>query len=167
MSESYIGEIKLFGFQFAPRGWALCQGQLLSISQNQALFSILGTTYGGDGVTTFALPDLRGRAPVHTGNGVQLGAAGGEEAHTLTAQEMPVHSHTVSAGGNPATEYTPVGQAWTPAANGAAVFSAGANTAMNANALSAAGASQAHGNMQPYLAMNYCICLMGVFPSRN
>ncbi|MCR2806632.1 phage tail protein [Paenibacillus soyae] len=167
MSESYIGEIKLFGFGFTPKNWLPCQGQLLPINQNQALFAILGTTYGGNGVTTFALPDLRGRVPVHTGNGVTLGQIAGAESHTLTLNEIPAHTHTVSASTTVSNQYSPVGNVWAEAANGTSVFSPEANTTLRADAIGAAGGSQPHTNMQPYLAMNYCICVNGIFPSQN
>ncbi|MFC5649787.1 phage tail protein [Paenibacillus solisilvae] len=165
MSEPFLGEIQAFAFGFEPRGWAACSGQLLPINTNQALFSILGTTYGGDGITTFCLPDLRGRAAVHPGNGVSLGQAAGEEAHTLTANEMPQHNHQVMANTSSSTSNKPAGNVWGPAQENS--YTASPNTSMSPNALSNAGGSQAHPNMQPYLALNYCIALTGIFPSRN
>ncbi|MEK3883328.1 tail fiber protein [Paenibacillus sp. PL2-23] len=165
--ESYIGEIKLFGFAFTPKNWLPCQGQLLAISQNQALFSLLGTTYGGDGRTTFALPDLRGRAPVHAGKGIEWGQRGGEETHALTMNEIPSHTHTVSASDVASTQYTPFNNVWSRAGNGTPVFSPEANTTLRADAIGIAGGSQLHSNMQPYLAMNYCICVVGLFPTHN
>lgn len=166
MSEPFIGEVKLFALNFAPRGWALCNGQLLPINQNQALFSILGNTYGGNGVTTFALPDLRGRTPMHVGNGITLGQSAGEENHTLTTNEMPAHVHLVSGANVDATEKLAGGNIWASSAN--LPFSPGpVNTVMNASSMGSAGGSQPHSNMQPYLALNYCIAIEGLFPSRN
>lgn len=167
MSEAYIGDVRLFGFNFPPRYWLPCQGQTLAISQNQVLFSILGTTYGGDGITTFMLPDLSGRAPVHVGNGVSLGQSGGEENHTLTINEIPAHNHTVQASEQGSSVYTPVGGAWAPAGNSTNSYSAAADSQMSASAISPTGGSQPHTNMQPYLAMNYCICISGLYPPRN
>jgi microcystin-dependent protein len=170
MSNNFIGEIQLYSFGFAPRGWAFCAGQLLPIQQNQALFSLLGTTYGGNGTTNFALPDLRSRVPVHWGNGaglpsVTLGERAGVENVTLTQSEMPAHSHTPIASSAGPTVGTPVGNTWatgTPAAYGSPP-----NSAMAAAALANAGASQPHPNIQPTIALNFCIALQGIFPSRN
>ncbi|MBD2867717.1 phage tail protein [Paenibacillus arenilitoris] len=167
MSETFIGDIRLFGFGFTPRGWAPCQGQTLSIQQNQALFAIIGATYGGDGATTFKLPDLRGRAPVHTGNGVTLGQSAGEEKHTLTVNEMPTHTHTAMASEQSATSYTPVGNTWAPPGNSTNSYSQSPDSAMSPGAIAQAGGSAPHSNMQPYLAMNYCICVNGYFPTRE
>ncbi|MCZ8523998.1 MULTISPECIES: phage tail protein [Paenibacillus] len=166
MSESFIGEIRAFPFGFAPKGWATCSGQLLSISQNQALFSILGTTYGGNGQTTFALPDLRGRVPIHVSAAAPLGMIAGEESHTLTISELPSHTHQVMASSSAASTNQPAGAVW--AKQTAAGYAAGApNTAMGPAALSAAGGSQPHTNMQPYAVVNFCICLEGIYPSRS
>ncbi|OBZ15961.1 MULTISPECIES: phage tail protein [Bacillales] len=167
MAESFIGDIRLFGFGFTPKNWAACEGQLLPINQNQALFSILGTTYGGNGTTTFALPDLRGRAPVHIGNGINLGGKAGEAAHTLTYSEMPAHNHIAQGTEKTASEYSPIGHAWAVPGVNSGSYATTPNTTMSPNALSTAGGSQPHSNMQPYLAMNYCICTNGIFPSRN
>ena len=169
MATPFIGEIKIFSFDYPPRGWAACSGQLLQINQNQALFSILGTTYGGDGRTTFGLPDLRGRAPIHFGTpdyggSVALGQRGGEEFHTLLQNEMPSHSHT-PAGSNAAPSVsTPVGGFWAQAAGG---YSTAASGAMAANAIGISGGSQGHENRSPYLALTVCIALTGIFPPRN
>jgi len=174
--EGFIGEIRMFGGNFAPRGWALCDGQLLSISQNSALFSILGTTYGGDGRTTFGLPDLRGRAPVHAGTGPgltprRLGEKGGAETVVLSLAQLPAHNHTVqlNADSTVATSHRP--QDKLPARNAAGTpqYGENANSALNGAAVSIgnAGGGQAHQNMQPYNTVNYIICLVGVFPSRN
>ncbi len=166
MSEPFLGEIRMFGLNSAPRGWALCNGQLLSIASNQALFSLLGTTYGGDGRTTFALPDLRGRVPVHVGNGVTLGQSAGEENHTLIQAEMPAHTHQMSASTAAANQKNVEGSIWTSSTSNP--FGPAASlTPMNAASLAAAGGSQAHPNMQPYLTVNFCIATQGIFPSRN
>ena len=167
----FVGEIMMFAGNFAPVGWGLCNGQLLAIAQNQALFSLLGTTYGGNGQTTFALPDLRGRAPIHFGQGPGLsnypqGQVAGEENHTLIATEMPTHTHV--AHGDPAngTSDTPTGLL--PARNpgGTPAYGAAASAQLAGTYLATAGGSQPHNNMQPYLVLNYCIALTGVFPSR-
>jgi microcystin-dependent protein len=161
----YLSEIKVMSFGFAPKGWALCNGQIMPINQNQALFSLLGTTYGGDGMRTFALPNLQGRTPMHMGNGYVLGQQGGEQNHTLSIQEIPSHTHTWGATNTPAN-------APNPTANllGAAAEYDGAGTnlvAMYSGVLSGAGGSQPHLNMQPYLTLNFCIALQGIFPSQN
>jgi microcystin-dependent protein len=172
MADPFVGEIRLFGGNFAPQGWALCNGQLLAIAQNTALFSLLGTNYGGDGRTTFALPDLRGRAPIHMGQGSGLtprsiGSVSGRETVALTTQECPVHSHSAS-GANGANQPSPVGNFWSTDPNGnTAAYSTTANSVMSLAAIGAAGAGQPHDNMQPYLAVNYIIALAGVFPPRS
>lgn len=166
MSEPYLGEIKLVSFNFPPSGWALCNGQLLPINQNQALFSILGITYGGDGRTTFALPNLQARMPIHTGQGFTIGQTGGETAHTLTINEMPGHTHIAQARSsvsNPGG--TPAASVW--AQSGAAMFAAGATDVLNPAAVGNAGASQPHTNEAPYLVLNFVIALVGIFPSQN
>jgi len=169
MAEPFLAEIRMVSFSFAPKGWALCNGQLLPINQNQALFSLLGTTFGGDGRVNFALPDLRARVPVHTGQDVLLGQAGGEQAHTITAAEMPAHSHAVKAGisaGAAATD--PTGNFWGMHPQVAQYRTDTNNVAMNAAAISTvAGGSQAHLNMQPFLVVNFIIALVGIFPSRS
>jgi microcystin-dependent protein len=166
MSEPFLGQIMMVGFNFPPRGWALCDGQLLQISQNQALFSLLGTTYGGDGRTTFALPDLRGRVPVHFGTTIRLGDRVGAENHALTVAEMPAHSHPVSAGALPPQEDEPGGHFWAQS-EGQNGYAGTADGAMGAGAVSTAGSGAAHPNMQPYLTINFVIALQGTFPSRN
>ena len=168
MSEPFIGEIRMVGFNFAPRSWAFCDGQILSISQNTALFSLLGTTYGGDGRTTFALPDLRGRVPLHPGNGpglssYTLGQKSGVETVNLTQNQIPAHSHFPLCSsddpnsGSPTSGYS--------AAVGTPIYSTSQNG--NMGATSSVGGSQAHENRQPYLAINFCIALQGLFPSRS
>ncbi|CAM3941923.1 tail fiber protein [Cohnella lubricantis] len=168
MSEAYLGEIRLFPMSYAPRGWAVCDGSLLSINQNQALFAIIGTTYGGDGRTTFALPDLRGRTPVFYGQGIALGQTGGEEAHTLTANEIPRHTHTAYASSSTATATVPAGNTWAVPDNASAnTYQATADGVMSMQALRQAGASQPHTNMQPYAVVSFCICTAGIFPTHN
>jgi microcystin-dependent protein len=167
MAEPFLSEIRMFSFGFAPRGWALCNGQLLPINQNQALFSLLGTTYGGNGQTTFALPDLRSRVSIHDGNGHVLGEHAGEENHTLITQEMPAHAHPVVASSNAPNSTDPTGAFW--ASNtGKKPYSANLATTMSAGATpTPAGGNQPHNNMPPYLVINFCIALQGIFPSRN
>lgn len=168
MSEPFIAEVKIFSFNFAPRGWAFCDGQIMPISQNQALYSLVGTTYGGNGQTTFALPDLRGRSPVHTNpmTGITLGQRAGEESHTLTPDEMPMHTHTAVADSNTATtQKSPVGSVW--ATETVNAYGTTVTGAMNATAVTSAGGSQPHENMQPYLALNFCIALQGIYPTRS
>jgi microcystin-dependent protein len=168
MAEPFLSEIRLMSFVFAPKGWALCNGQLLPINQNQALFSLLGTTFGGDGRVTFALPDLRARTPIHVGNGHTLGERGGEQAHTLSPSELPAHAHAASASANPATTNTPVASVALAASTGSQLYGQASNlVAMAPNALSTVGGSQAHLNMQPFLTVSFCIALQGIFPSPN
>jgi microcystin-dependent protein len=164
--EAYISEIKIFAFNFAPRSWAQCNGQLLPINQNQALFSLLGTTYGGDGRVNFALPDLRGRVPIHLGNGFTQGQMSGEENHTLTLQELPAHNHGAVASASAPDVNTPQNNFW--ASNtGFTPYASTPNETMSGAALSSVGGSQPHNNLSPYLALNICIALVGVFPSRD
>jgi microcystin-dependent protein len=165
VSDPFLGEIKVCSFAFAPRGWAFCNGQLLPINQNQALYSLLGTTYGGDGRTTFALPDLRGRTPLHTGDGLTLGEKAGEQTVTLSVAQTPVHTHLVTASSNPADQDLPAGNV--PAVTGENLYSSTASTLMAATAVTSVGGNQAHDNMSPYLVLNFIIALTGIFPSRN
>jgi microcystin-dependent protein len=171
MAEAFMGEIRMMAFGFAPKGWAQCNGQLLPINQNQALFSLLGTMYGGNGQTNFALPDLRGRTPIHVGAGWTQGQRGGEESHTVNLGEMPAHSHFVQAsssgpdasGGNsPAPtktlSATSTGQLYAPFSN---------VQAMSPQMIGNAGGSQPHTNMMPSTVIGMCIALIGIFPSRN
>lgn len=165
MSEPFLAEIRLMSFGFAPKGWAFCNGQLLPINQNQALFSLLGTTYGGDGRTTFALPNLSGRAPAHAGDGLSLGQSGGEVAHTLTMSEMAQHTHPVGAVKGAAAQTNAVGMLW--AESNRNPYANAPNAQMNPASVTPAGGNQAHANLQPYLALNFCIALQGIFPSQN
>ena len=164
MSTPYLGEIRIFSFNFAPKGWEQCNGQLLAINQNQALFSLLGTTYGGDGRVNFALPNLQGRLPMHPGNNLVLGESAGEAAHTLLSAEIPQHTHLAYATNAPPSAGSLAGNVWA-AGNGA--FAATANTSMYPLALANTGGSQPHENRSPYLALNVCIALVGIFPSQN
>jgi microcystin-dependent protein len=168
MAEPFLSEIRLMSFNFAPKGWAMCNGQLLPINQNQALFSLLGTTYGGDGRVNFALPDLRGRAQMHVGGGHTLGEKGGEQAHTISLQELPTHTHVVN-GSSTATggSAAPTNRFLGGANNAYAAVSAGQLTTLRPDAVTTIGGSQAHLNMQPYLTLTFCIALQGIFPSQN
>ena len=169
MAEPFMSEIRIMSFNFAPKGWALCNGQLLPINQNQALFSLLGTTYGGNGQTTFALPDLRGRIPIHTGDGHTLGERAGQTAHTLVNSEMPAHTHIASGTSSNADSPIPTGNYLGAANNlyGPVPASQASLTTLNPSTISNAGGSQPHDNMQPYLTLNFCIALQGIFPSQN
>lgn len=165
MATPYLSEIRIMSFGFAPKGWAVCNGQILPASQNAALFQLLGATYGGNGTTTFALPNLQARIPVHMGSGFAVGQSGGEQEHTLTSAELPLHAH--AAGGTTAAANSPI-----PASNylGAAANFYGplANpTALSPATITAYGNGQPHNNMQPYLVLNFCIALQGIFPSPN
>ena len=165
MAQPYIGEIRMFAGNFPPAGWAFCDGQLLSISENDALFALIGTTYGGDGQSTFGLPDLRGRVPVHVGNGYVLAETGGAESVTLTTAQIPGHTHSQSASASPAsTTGSPTGLT----ADAGTTLIYGADTpsvALNAAAVSTAGGGQPHDNMAPFLTVSYIISLFGIFPS--
>jgi microcystin-dependent protein len=165
MSTPFLGEIKIVSFNFPPKGWAFCNGQLLPINQNQALFSILGTTYGGNGQTTFGLPNLQGRMPVHTGDGIVLGELGGETAHTLNISELPAHAHTPAGSVNPPSVGDPTGNLWSTFAGNQ--YNSQPNTAMSPACVQATGGSQPHDNMTPYLVLNFVIALQGIFPSQN
>ncbi|MCA0026976.1 MULTISPECIES: tail fiber protein [unclassified Mesorhizobium] len=167
MAEPFLSEIRLFSFDFAPKGWASCSGQLLPINQNQALFSLLGTTFGGDGRVNFALPDYRGRIPIHVGAGHVLGERGGEQNHILSIQELPEHTHVASGSAVDGTQPIPSGSYLGKAAP-ANPYAAPTNlAAMGLGTVGNIGGSQAHTNMQPYLALNFCIALQGIFPSQN
>ena len=168
MAQPYIGEIRMFAGNFAPNGWMFCEGQLLAISQNDALFTLIGTTYGGDGESTFALPDLRGRIPVHQGNGFLLAQAGGGEEVTLTAQQMPLHSHPLVAAQTAGNEVDPAGNllAETPLAVKPYIEDQ-ASVPMSTAAIAPVGGSQPHTNFQPYLCIDFIISLFGIFPSQT
>lgn len=168
MAEPFLSEVRIMSFVFAPRGWALCNGQLLPINQNQALFSLLGTTFGGDGRVNFALPDLRGRTPIHVGSGHTLGERGGEQAHTLSIAELPTHTHvlqgTATGPSNTTSDNTKLLGPSAPQP----LYGAPANlVAMAPQAVANVGGSQAHLNMQPFLTLSFCIALQGIFPSPN
>ena len=168
MAEPFLSEIRIMSFEFAPKGWALCNGQLLPINQNQALFSLLGTTFGGDGRVNFALPDLRGRTPIHVGSGHTLGERSGEQAHTLSIAELPTHTH-VASGTSTSTDPNgtniPTGNLL---ATGSEIYAAPSNlVALGPSTVGNVGGSQAHLNMQPFLTLNLCIALQGIFPSPN
>jgi microcystin-dependent protein len=168
MAEPFLSEIRLMSFGFPPKGWALCNGQLLPINQNQALFSLLGTTYGGDGRVNFGLPDLRGRVPIHMGSGHTLGERGGEQAHTLSISEIPTHVHVANATTKPAVANTPPGGSLLGQSSGQFLYGAPTNVAaMAANSIGNTGGSQAHLNMQPFLVINFSIALQGIFPSQT
>jgi microcystin-dependent protein len=166
MADPFMSEIRIFSFGYAPRGWALCNGQLLPINQNQALFSLLGTTFGGNGQTNFALPDLRGNVPIHVGQGFTLGQKGGEQAHTLTQTEMPAHNHFVQASSVNGTVDTPQNTILAQALNVYRGAPDSATTLAPAT-VGNVGGSQAHLNMQPFLTLNFSIALQGIFPSPN
>lgn len=165
MATPFLSEIKIVSFGFAPKGWAFCNGQLLPINQNQALFSLLGTTYGGDGQTNFALPNLQSRVPIHTGSGHTLGELGGEQAHTLSISEIPTHTHTLQASSTNGNAAVPTGNVLGAVSN--AYGSAQNLTSMSPSAVGTLGGSQAHQNMMPFLTLNFCIALQGIFPSQN
>ena len=165
-TDQFLSEIRILSFSFAPQGWVQCNGQLLPINQNQALFSLLGTTYGGDGSTNFALPDLRGRVPMHNGDSLDLGQKGGEQAHTLTMSEMPAHTHQTRGSADGPTVTPPTNNFWS-SNTGFTPYGVTADTAMSAQSIGNVGGSQAHENRSPFLTLNCCIALQGVFPSRN
>jgi microcystin-dependent protein len=167
MAEPFLSEIRIFSFNFAPKGWALCNGQVLPINQNQALFALLGTTFGGDGRVTFALPNLQARTPVHAGNGHLPGEKAGEQAHTLSIAEVPSHTHAARAVDAQATTAVPNAN-MLATAKGGAVYAPAANPApLSPATVANVGGGQAHPNMQPFLALNFCIALQGIFPSRS
>lgn len=172
MSEPFIGEVRIWAGNFAPRSWAFCNGQVLPISQNTALFSLLGTTYGGDGRSTFALPDLQGRAPMQPGTGPgltsrQLGEKGGVETVTLTTAQLPAHNHNWAAQSRRGDLADPAGRSLARASSGNAYHAPGNPVQMASNAIGEAGGSSPHNNMQPYLALSFIIALQGIYPSRS
>ncbi len=167
MAEPFLSEVRIFSFGFAPQAWAQCNGQLLPINQNQALFSLLGTTFGGNGQTNFALPDLRGRVPIHDGAGHILGELAGEQAHTLSIPELPAHRHPVNVTNTIADLQYPTTTTFWAGGSAFAGFHQNSNTTMDPATVLPVGGSQAHLNMQPFLTLNFCIALQGIFPSRN
>ena len=166
MSEPFLSEIRIVSFNYPPRGWAFCNGQLLQINQNQALFALLGTTYGGNGQTTFALPDLRGRVPMHTGNGHTLGERAGTSSVTITQTQMPAHNHLINVTNNNGASPLPTGN-YLGAVNAMYGPLGGSLTTMSPQSVTNVGGSQAHENRQPLLALSFCIALVGIFPSQN
>jgi len=165
MATPFLSEIRVFSFNFPPKGWAFCNGQLLPINQNQALFSLLGTTYGGNGTTNFALPNLQGKTPIHMGDGYVIGQTGGEQNHTLISPEMPQHTHPAVASSDTANLGVATNNFW---ANGdQPAYAANPGGQMNPGTVSFMGGGQAHDNMSPYLTLTFCIALQGIFPSRN
>lgn len=164
MAQPYVGEIRIFAGNFAPAGWMFCEGQLLPISENETLFQLIGTTYGGDGQSTFALPDLRGRIPLHQGNGFIMAETGGAEEITLTTSQIPAHGHALLGSADPASSRSPLGQVFgrTPADGYASEFTP---QALSPQAIGSVGGSQPHTNFQPYLCVDYIISLFGIFPS--
>lgn len=167
MSDPFIGEIKVISFNFAPKGWAFCNGQLLPINQNQALFSILGTMYGGNGQTNFALPNFQGKMPIHQGQNFTVGQTGGEVAHTLTINEMPAHNHPAQGQSvNATTGISPANSVWA-ASSQQNPYAPTPNVPMSPAAIGNAGGSQPHNNEAPYLVLNFVIALVGIFPSRD
>ena len=162
----FLAQVQIFSFNFAPKGWAMCNGQFLPINQNQALFALLGTTYGGNGQTNFALPNLQGRVPMYTGQGLTLGQSGGETAHTLNINELPTHFHQAVASTGGPTVTSPTNNFWATG-TGFSPYASVTNTQMAPGSIGNAGGSQPHNNMSPYLALNFCIALQGIFPSRN
>ena len=172
MSEPFVGEIRMFAGNFAPRSWAFCDGQLLAVSQNDALFSLLGTIYGGDGRTTFGLPDLRGRIPIHAGSGPglsprNLGAEGGSEKNTLTVNQLPPHTHAIKASSAAGTQNNPGGEFLGASPNVRLFRSGTPNSALNATSISNVGGNQSHSNLMPFLCIHFIIALFGIYPSRH
>jgi microcystin-dependent protein len=167
MAEPFLSEIRIMSFVFAPKGWALCNGQLLPINQNQALFSLLGTTYGGDGRVTFGLPDLRSRVPIHVGSGFTLGERGGEQSHTLSLAELTTHTHVLNGTANTSVN-TPSNTSVLGKSAPQPVYGGPTNlTPMDPRSISTVGGSQAHLNMMPFLVLSFCIALQGIFPSQT
>jgi microcystin-dependent protein len=166
MSEPYIGEIRIVGFNFAPEDWASCNGALMAISQNEALFNLIGTTYGGDGVNTFALPNLQSRVPVHIGPGFTIGQMAGEETVTLTTQQIPAHTHPAQVNVAGGSSNNPGGNFWADW-TGSQYSDKGTNASMNAGVITSVGGSLPHDNLMPYLAVNFVIALFGIFPSQS
>jgi microcystin-dependent protein len=167
MAQPYVGEIRMFGGNFAPAGWMFCEGQLLPISENETLFNLIGTTYGGDGQSTFGLPDLRGRLPIHQGSGFTLAETGGAETVTLSVNQMPAHGHALLASVNIATQPSPAGNLLAQSTLAQMYIQDVADTALAANSIGPAGGNQPHNNFQPYLCVSFIISLFGIFPSQT
>jgi len=167
MSDPFLGEIKIISWNYVPQGWAFCNGQQMPINQNQALFSLLGTMYGGNGQTTFALPDFRGKVPIHIGAGFIQGQTGGEAAHTVTISEMPAHTHTAQGYSQNGDQFVPTGNIMGTVNGLYAGPGAGSKVSLAPGTIGNVGGSQPHNNMQPYLVLNFMIALIGIFPSRN
>lgn len=167
MSQPFVGEIRIFAGNFAPNGWMFCEGQLLAISDNETLFNLIGTTYGGDGQSTFALPDLRGRIPVHMGNGFTLAESGGVEEVTLTVSQIPAHTHALAAISDQGNQSSPAGNLPSQSLNVVPFINDVPNASFNAGAISTTGGSQPHENFQPYLCVDFIISLFGIFPSQS
>ena len=165
MAQPYVGEIRMFAGNFAPAGWMFCEGQLLPISENETLFQLIGTTYGGDGESTFALPDLRGRIPIHQGNGFILAETGGVEEITLTVQQIPSHTHPLLASSSVANDSVPTNNVGALPSSFDAYQTEPANSALSATAIGSVGGNQPHTNFQPYLCVDFIISLFGLFPS--
>lgn len=166
MAEPYLSEIRIFSFNYAPQGWAFCNGQLLPINQNQALFALLGTTYGGNGQTNFSLPNLKRRSPIHFGNGHTLGEQAGQDAQTLSIQELPQHTHSVIATSTVQDTIVPSNN-YLASSTPSSFYNGSGNAVANPSIMSNIGGSQAHNNLQPSLVLNFCIALQGIFPSQN
>jgi microcystin-dependent protein len=167
MSSPFIGEIRMFAGNFAPVGWAFCNGAIIPIDQNDALFNLIGTTYGGDGQTTFALPDLQSRVPIHVGPGFALGQSGGAESVTLTTSQIPAHSHVPKCNGSQGTQKTPLNGVWAFAGNNPYATGVAPSLSMDPAAVGSSGGSQPHDNMIPFLVINFILSLFGVFPSQT
>ncbi|WP_025587036.1 phage tail protein [Sphingomonas sp. UNC305MFCol5.2] len=167
MAQPYVGEIRMFAGNFPPNGWMFCEGQLLAISENETLFQLIGTSYGGDGQSTFALPDLRGRVPLHQGNGFILAETGGVEEVTLTTQQIPNHTHTMFGSTNTATSPTPTNSVIGKSTSIDAFVNAQAGDPLNAQSISPVGGTQPHTNIQPYLCVDFIISLFGIYPSQT
>ena len=167
MAQPYVGEIRMFAGNFAPAGWTFCQGQVMAISENETLFNLIGTTYGGDGQSTFALPDLQGRLPIHQGSGFTLSETGGVEEVVVTTNQMPLHGHAPAADSRSGTSADPVGHVWANSAGAAGYSSVTTGPAMAAGAVKPAGGTRPHSNVQPYLCVSFIISLFGIFPSQT
>jgi microcystin-dependent protein len=167
MSTAFVGEIRIFGGNYAPFGWAFCDGRLIPISENQALYSLIGTTFGGDGINTFALPDLRGRLPMHTGSEFPLGEAAGDESVELTTGQLPSHQHPPAAVSGPGNTGSPQGAVWAAAGAGSYYGTGNVDSPMNAGAVQATGSGQPHDNLSPFQVVTFIIALDGVYPSRS